>query len=413
MMDVLPLLFTSGDILSGSLPIFIAIAVALGAGITALFYILGSFLNHPPLIALAKEELAALIVTVIMIGGWLFFQGTLSQLTCAIAFGSCNFSSNSLIPPTHLGVAWTALEVLFGQLKNIYIHLYLYEVLIGFLSTVYITLGTFNPGLALLPVSFPPLVGLSILSNAHTALVEAIGMTMVSVLAKQQLIMFSAYAIPGVFLPLGLVFRAIPFLRVTGSSIISVCVALFFVFPLAVLLSNYMIFDLYKPVDMMYAPTAIGFCKAQADGTPPETALGEKAAKIEDVRKEWGELMKAPGQNEEGGALATLFNFARGIWNLVAGVAKAAKDIFLFMVGIFGEFTKGIIGIGWNATAPSVGVTSGLYYFIMEEVVLVSQFVVLVLVCSVFEIILTVTMYRNISLLIGGEMDLIGLSKLV
>lgn len=405
MMYALPLLL-SGDI-------FIVIAVALGAGITGLFYILGNFLNHPPLTALAKEELAALIVTIIMIGGWLFFYGTISQITCSLAFGSCNSNPNAIVPPNHLGVAYTALDILFGQLKNIYLHLYLYEVLIGFLSTVYITLGTFNPGLALLPISFPPLVGLSLLSNAHTVLVEAIGMTMVSVIAKQHLILFSAYAIPAVFLPLGLVFRAIPFLRVTGSSIISVSIALFFVFPLSVLLSNYLIFDLYKPVDMMYAPTSIGFCKAQADGTSPEIALGEKAAKIEEVRSEWGKLMNTPGQSQEGGALAKIFSFGRGIWNFLSGVASAAKDIFLFMVGIFGEFTKSVIGIGWKATAPSVGVTSGLYYFVMEEVVLVSQFVVLVLVCSVFEIILTVTMYRNISLLIGGEMDLIGLSKLV
>jgi hypothetical protein len=174
-----------------------------------------------------------------------------------------------------------------------------------------------------------------------------------------------------------------------------------------------MIFDLYKPVDIMYAPTAIGFCKDQADGTSAEEALGEKAAKINEVREAWGELMAKPGQTGEGGAIAKLFSFARGVWNFVAGVATAAKDIFLFMIGIFGEFTKNIVGIGWKATAPSVGVTTGLYYFVMEEVVLVAQFVVLVLVCSVFEIILTVTMYRNISLLIGGEMDLIGLSKLV
>ncbi|MBI2079853.1 hypothetical protein HYT84_03740 [Candidatus Micrarchaeota archaeon] len=81
------------------------------------------------------------------------------------------------------------------------------------------------------------------------------------------------------------------------------------------------------------------------------------------------------------------------------------------MIKIFGDFGLGMLSFFWGGTP--YGPVGGMYYFIVEEVVMVSQFVILVLITSVFEIIITITMYRNISALIGGEIDIVGLSKLV
>ena len=64
---------------------------------------------------------------------------------------------------------------------------------------------------------------------------------------------------------------------------------------------------------------------------------------------------------------------------------------------------------GWNPT----GVASGLYKYIITELVNISQLVVLVVVSAVIEIIICVTMYRNIAELIGGEVEIAGLAKLV
>ena len=56
-------------------------------------------------------------------------------------------------------------------------------------------------------------------------------------------------------LPLGLVMRAFPFFRATGSSIIALSFALYFVLPFAIILSNYLIFDIYQPADFVYTPS--------------------------------------------------------------------------------------------------------------------------------------------------------------
>jgi hypothetical protein len=57
--------------------------------------------------------------------------------------------------------------------------------------------------------------------------------------------------------------------------------------------------------------------------------------------------------------------------------------------------------------------SAGLYYFIIEEVGTISPFIILLTISTVLEMILTITLYRNISLMIGGDADIIGLAKIV
>ena len=97
---------------------------------------------------------------------------------------------------------------------------------------------------------------------------------------------------------------------------------------------------------------------------------------------------------------------------MIENAGKSAFVILKFMFRLFGEFSFGIMSIFWGG-ALHFGIISGLFYFLTEEVTIVSQFVILVIVTSVFEIIMTVTMYRNISMLIQGEIDIAGLSKIV
>ena len=374
---------------------------------------------------LQKEELAALIMSIIIVGGWFFFQGIMWEGACRLVItGTANSCDTTTLAkslsPSHLGIAYASLELLFQELKSIYVSLYLFEMLIGFLSTIYISAGTFNPLLAVLPISVPPLVGLSLLSNAHTVLVEAIGMVMVAIVSKQHLIQFATYVIPTILLPLGLVMRAFPMLRSTGSSIIAICIVAYFVYPLSIILSNYLIFDVYKPIDMVYVPTAIGFCAANGDPTAEENALKTKTDKLVEMRETWEKIsgesasgvMANYGTKPDESTSTKITGFFGDMWDNITGVLKTAKDVFKFMVKLFGDFGISITSLLWGV-GPAVGVVQGLYYFIVEEVVIVSQFVILVIVTSVFEIIITITMYRNISAIIGGEQEIIGITKLV
>ena len=65
-----------------------------------------------------------------------------------------------------------------------------------------------------------------------------------------------------------------------------------------------------------------------------------------------------------------------------------------------------------NPALPN-SASAGLYHFIIEEVNNLSPLVILITITTVLEIIFTVTMYRNLSLLMGGEAEIIGLTKIV
>lgn len=407
-MAFLPLLLAAPAITS-VLPI-ITIAIAFGVGITALFYIASYVLESSQLQALAKEQLAATILTIFIVAVWWVFDATFDNIACSMITGSCNVTSG-YIPPTHLGIAYSALEIVFAKLKSIYMSLYIYEVLIGFLSTVYVPMGTFNPLTALLPISFPPLVGLNMLSNAHTILVESIGTVMMAIIVKQHILNFAMYAIPTVLLPLGIALRCIPFFRTTGSSIIAICIAGYFIYPFSILLSNYMIFDKYVPVDTVYVPSVIGFCQKASGDTSDADALARRSAEINQFRKDWeGEISKAG--KTEGFDWASWSSSKDKIVGGMESVFESTTKILGFMFRLFGEFSLGAMSILWGA-GGNYGVIAGLFNFVLEEVAMVSQFVVVVVVTSVIEIILTITMYRNVAHIIGGEMDIAGLSKLV
>ncbi|MFZ5500552.1 MAG: hypothetical protein ACOY58_01375, partial [Candidatus Micrarchaeota archaeon] len=65
-----------------------------------------------------------------------------------------------------------------------------------------------------------------------------------------------------------------------------------------------------------------------------------------------------------------------------------------------------------NPLMPS-SASSGLFYFIIKEVATISPLIILILLTTVIEVIITVTGYRSFSLLIGGEAEIIGLTKVV
>jgi len=106
--------------------------------------------------------------------------------------------------------------------------------------------------------------------------------------------------------------------------------------------------------------------------------------------------------------------FLCSVWNVITGTASAivsfvgtVVNIWITMMTFSGDW---LMNLGKGIPLGSSG---GLYKFIIEEVVAISQFIILVTITSVIEIIITITMYRNISELIGGEVEIMGLTKLV
>lgn len=400
----------------------IGIALGLSVMVTALFYLLAHALQHAPLFAVAKEELSALIFSAIIISFWISAGAVIDPLVrglilpAELAAGIPGQPPVSDLGASHITLAIASTDIFFQKIVELYTSMYLFEALIGFLSTISFPLGSPVAGTAIISFSLMPFDGLVLLSNAHTIIVESIGQFIGVLAAKKFILLFCRDVIPVIFLPLGLVFRAIPFLRTTGSSIIAICFAGFFILPLAVMFSNYLIFDIYQPADFIYAPEQAGPYKQGIEADKVKTQIDES-------RKEGSELLQLfsrPGLAEQtmtrqecsGNPIAVMFcsagNILKGVYETGKALVTTVYRIWTFMMGLTGDFFSFLT----NPLLPS-SATAGLYYFIIDTVVVHGQFVVLIVVTSLFEIIFTITMYRNIAMLIGGELEIAGLGKLV
>ncbi|MFH0884834.1 MAG: hypothetical protein V1861_03935 [Candidatus Micrarchaeota archaeon] len=407
------------------------IGLAMGAGImiVGVMFMMAYALSNPQLVALAREELAALIFTAFILLFWIgsdaFLNGVSNGLLVSTLPPSLQgfASSNNLggMTSSHLNLAMATLSLIEQKLKAQYIDLYLFEALIGFLSTISFPLGSPVPAVNVISFSLAPFTGLTLLSNAHTVIVESIGYLVTVVWAKQFILIFTRDCIPLLLFPIGLVLRAIPFFRRTGSSVIAICFAMYFVMPFAIILSNYMIFDMFKTADFTYTPSAASYFGT--DRTANETQEGVDRGRSGSETNAMLEQFMAPGVVEEASNNATdecsgnfivkllcsVKNIVSGAISVVGGFLKTVWNIWRFMVGMTGDF----FFTGFNNPLMPASASAGLFHFIIQEVSTISPFIILIMLTTVIEIIITVTAYRSISLLIGGEAELVGLTKVV
>jgi len=428
---LLPLLIT----LPASAWPMIMVSFTIGIILVALQYMLSYAFSNPQMQAVAKEELAALIFSAFIILFWVTSDATFNSASNGLLLSSIpeQFQSGvtsqlMLTSPSgwaisHIQIAIGSLDISYQKLKSAYVDLYLFEALIGFLSTVSFPIGSPIPAISIISFSLAPFTGLALLSNAHTIVVEALSYLITVVWAKQFILYFARDCVPLFMLPLGLVLRAFPFFRTTGSSLIALCFAIYFVFPFTVILSNYLTFEAYGQSfdSFSYSPPKSSFFST-AKGADEWKASIDQArhgqhvnSLMENFNTPDAAETASTSQNPECAGNSVVNYLCSGA-NILLGVGKTMVDFFktvssiwMFMVGFTGDF---FVTLGTNPALPT-SASAGLYHFIVEEVSVISPLVIIMTVTTVLEIIITVTMYRNISLLMGGEAEIIGLTKIV
>lgn len=383
---------TFQDALSGYftdvLPLILA-SFAISLFVTALMYMAGSALQSQDLLALGKDNLANLFFSAIIVFMFLALFAIFQQFASAIACGQ---------PCDHLQAAYSSVLMLRSKLMSLYFNLYFYELIFGFLSTLgfSIPLPALGPASLLafiinLPtISFAPLSGLTPLSNAHTIVVEAVGTALLAVLARQVLLEF-VMKYMFVFLVIGAGLRSMWFTRRTGSSILALAGVSYFVYPLAVLLSNYLIFQAYEPANFGVIPTSIGFCE-------DSTTLGSLSVMFASERSN---LYNASIPKSE----TKWYMF----WNTLVDGANYVGESASMMLKVLWSFNMNLAYL----LILSPMAFSTFLDFLFIEIQTQVQFLVLVFVCFVTEIIITITMYRGVAMLIEGESEIFGISKLM
>lgn len=416
----------------------IGASLMLGIGLVALNFMVAYALQSPQMVALAREELSALVFSVIILVFWLGMDSILNAVTSSLLIsslptslqgtlstGSCSGGAGpgcvQGLSTSHITLALATLDILEQKLRSQYIDLYLFEALIGFLSTISFPVGSPIPAVNVISFSLAPFTGLTMLSNAHTVIVEAIGYLITVLWAKQFILLFARDAVPLMLFPLGLILRAVPFYRRTGSSVIALAFALYFVLPFALIFSNYLIFDIFKPADFAYNPASSSFFgtdrnQAYFQGQVNQGQNGNDTGHMFEqfnapsvVSQTYDQSTDACSGNALIRILCSVRNIVGTAIGVVGGFLGSVWAMWRFMIGMTGDF----FFTAFNNPLMPASTASGLFHFLILEIATISPFIILVMLTTVVEIIIVVTSYRGVSLAIGGEAEIIGLTKVV
>jgi len=376
------------------------IALLTAAFIVTLYYILGKFLNSPQIDAFAKEELSQWVISVFIAVTWFAVYAITSGL---VSIAACGGESCSL-----MSVAFYALDSLKYQVFSAYVGFLSMEIFIGVLSSIGFSLPLGTPVLAVKWLSFHPYGGMSMLSNAVVGIIESIGMLIGLVVAREQLLEFLFDIVPTFLLPIGLFLRSFPFTRVTGSSLIAISFAGFFIFPASIVFSHYLMYGPQAhPTYIPMAPTPLGLCEIPSDADPELNAaevqaslnyLNDSNVQIRDHLSD--KLGDQIGYESNWYHMSGFIGTAKGV---IGGVLS---EIWGFVGGKFSSYS--FLDIIKPTTFAYF-----FYFLTLERLQGFAQIAVMTGVTFVIEIIITITGYRAIAAALGGELEILGLTKLV
>ncbi|MDD5022823.1 MAG: hypothetical protein PHU63_01515 [Candidatus ainarchaeum sp.] len=372
----------------------IGAALFLNVLITALYYMGSRALSSPSLIAASKEHITQLFFSGFIIFIFLASNGILSSLTGGIICYGTSIDCSNI---DHIKVAMYALDNLMNTFVNLYSKLYLFEVIIAVMSSTSFTLGIFRIFLFVFSIHISPFVALTMIANVQVTLVEAVGYSVGLILAKKLVLEMILYAVPTIFLPMGLFFRALPQLRVTGSTILALCFTLFFIFPIALIFTNYVIYDFYEATSVYITfdtPTPISEICNEDD------VLSIDMDHIQE-NFEVGEDAIASAEDPN-----IFYKIGAIIWGVVEGLAS--------IISLIWDLIKLIVqGGNILSLLNPLAYLKAYYYYMIIELLAASQFLVIILTTTILEFVIVVTAHRSVSAVIGGETEIFGLSKIV
>lgn len=355
----------------------------------------------------------------------LYYYGLLKDPVAAAA---------NIPPTTGTGVGK---GIMMPNILEGYIKLTGIEMFLAFVSTLDFGIG--------IPIA-PPLVwlniggimiftGFSLISEANIFIVDALAAAWAAFAAQRMLLQFIEMAVPLYFLPFGVFLRAFPFSRKTGSTVVALAFAAYFVFPASILI-NQQVYEALQSPPVHDIPGTSTQCyatgKACQDGkeccsgkcydaecAPPITDFSKlksvfqicRNKDVNDAAEDWKQQVQvqqefmektqdaanlqstSPPQKTEqklrdGNDQTITYN---SVEHEMRGAGSVA-NIFFAAPERFGQFV-----VGW-----------------MENYMIeFARFAVLGMLFLVLEIVISLTVFKDFAILIGGEPRIFGISKLV
>lgn len=371
--------------------------------IVSLLYMLSNFLQSPDLAKFARENLISTIFAGFIAVLFFLFFGIIGHFSSLIA---CENQCKD-----HLEVAKYGVEIVKSKIWSLYWQLYVFEIMMGLLSTLTfsVPLGallfiiTRNPifSVSSPSLTFMPFAGLAPLVDAHTKVVDFVGFAMLGIIARGILIDFVANYMY-IFFALGLVLRSFVFTKKTGASLLAIAAIAYFVYPLSVILTNYLLFEVYKPVNFASVPSAITFCREGENIVKIAELFNREVNKFYEA--ELSKVVEKPWYSK--------------VWEIIKIMASTAYHT---VSGTFNVLVSFFPHILYNPHSPTITFYNFLtpvgtifktfYSYVLAEIQIQIQFLVIVIVSFVLEIIISITSYRALAAFMEGETEIFGLTE--
>jgi len=437
---ILPILYTLSY---NDLPVIFSIFIGINLMIFGIEYLVIHIFPSPEGTAFIRNERNEILRTVVIIASFFGVAYILSMISYGILtmsntplIGSITSnpsivnSFNSHWYDAHIRLAFYSVKSIVTTLRGIYLNFFTFEFVIGFLSTISVPVTPSIPmGITIMSFSVMPFEGLTLIATAHTSIVDMITYLISFVYGKLYVLFFSWKAVPFLLMPLGILLRSIYITRKTGSTIIAISLVLYFILPLAVLFSDYLIYDVYKPRVYLISLPHLGAIEGSTMGPNNKldvlsNVLKKKNAKANMENKKLVAEINSKVEEQNNNWLENLLKKIPVVGNLFISAGGAIKATFMGMISMGKSLWHTFVFMwqlmGDKSTARMMlDMTTPLFYgdvvypYLINEVVEMSQYAALILFTTVLEIIISVSAYTNLSEFIGGESKILGLSKIV
>jgi len=344
----------------------------------------------------------------------LFFTGYVSNIDLA-----GNHKANGYMMPRLLGI---------------YLKYMLVEFTTGFLSTVSFSY-TFpmitTPPVGMTISNFAPLNFMSIVNEINTLFVDTVGMVIGAFTAQKMLLNFIEFSVISFFLPFGLLLRAFPFSRKTGSTVVAFAFAAYFIFPISVLINSQMYGMIENPPCEagLYPENSVctedsqccsgdcrnGKCAGLMTDMNEYTSgftIGKKAIDDPELNESFDQAILQEAQYEIDYRESLQANQVQYIGS--PSKAKSQYDARIMEQERAEQLQEDRWGQGGNFFTASPWKASEWVLRVLQWAISdTAKIVMLALMFVVMEIVLSLTLMKDFALLIGGEPRLLGISKLV
>lgn len=375
------LAFSPPEFLGSSFFIITSIAILISILIIAIGKMLAGMMESEELKAWTREELFETGVSVLIIVFLVPAFAFLGEITHALVGSYDGFVGGGMF-----------LDIMRSVLVTDYLKLMAAEVPLGILSTMGVHFLLPEWVLFGVNIGAMPLGGLGMVSNMNILLADALGTAIAAVQAQIVLLEFVRDNILAFFFPLGVLFRVFPVSRRVGSTLIAISLVLYFAYPLTLILNYYMYANMGPTITLKDFESIRELCSA--------TNASEAAT-------EQGTL-----QTDTTGAISNLDNTVTGTsWSWQTAqhketVAQAMKNAWDIADKTRGWWLPLIV------VDPRFVVLSS-FDTVMGFVQPIMQLLVIAFVFPLIDFIICVTLFRSLSLTIGGEADLMGLARIV